>query len=78
MTSLMMKQPAENPNATPLEERKSAERVHPVRDPAEEHNDIEAEANRLCASRGSDTYTNDEWTRASDIVRNRRTSLSKA
>jgi hypothetical protein len=78
MTTSMMKQPAENPNATPLEEQKSAERVHPVRDPAEEHREIETEARRLCAARGCDTYTNDEWTKASEIVRNRRTSLSKA
>lgn len=74
----MMKQPAENPNATPLEERESAQRVSPVRDPAKDHLEIEAEALRLAESRGSDTYTNEEWARASELVHNRRTSCSKA
>lgn len=74
----MMKQPAENPNATPLEEKKSAERVVPTLNPAEEYAEIEAEALRLAACRGGDPQsTQEEWIKAAHIVRIRRTSLSK-
>ena len=74
----MMKQPADNPNATPFDERQSAERVRPVRDPAREQREIEEEARRLCAQRDSQEYSREEWNQAAEIVRNRRNSLSKA
>ena len=75
----MMKQPAENPNATPLDEKRSAERAVPARNPALEYEEIEAEARRLCDERGGEGQcTHDEWRRAAELVRNRKTSLSKA
>ncbi|HYI94175.1 MAG TPA: hypothetical protein VEX68_11565 [Bryobacteraceae bacterium] len=75
----MMKQPAGNPNATPLDERRSAERLMRSRDPAQEFIEIEAEALRLSRLRDSDGKLNhDDWDRAAQIVRNRMTSLSKA
>ncbi len=75
----MMKQPAGNPNATPLDEKRSAVRVVPDRQPAEEFLEIEAEARRLARQRDGDgTYNHEEWQRAAEIVHNRRTSMSKA
>ncbi|HYP05038.1 MAG TPA: hypothetical protein VER03_02290 [Bryobacteraceae bacterium] len=75
----MFKQPAENTNATPVEEQRSAERVNPEINPAEEHAEIEAEAKRLAAERGSEgSYSDEDWSNASRIVRNRKISLSKA
>ena len=75
----MMKQPAGNPNATPLEEKRSAERVVPDCNPSGDFAEIEAEAIRLSRQRdGAEKYNEQEWQRAAEIVRNRKTSLSKA
>ena len=74
----MMKQPAENTNATPMEELNSAKRVQPTIDPAELHKEIEQEARRLSMERGSENYSHEEWSHAAEIVHNRRKSLSKA
>ena len=71
----MFKQPAENTNATPLEEQASAVRVDPRVEPAELHAEIEVEARRLAAS---DAYEQEHWNKAEEIVRNRKKSLSKA
>jgi hypothetical protein len=71
----MFKQPAENTNATPQEEKTSAARVDPSVGPAELHAQIEAEARRLAAS---DEYGSEHWNKAQEIVRNRNKSLSKA
>ena len=74
-----MKQPAGNTNATPLDEKRSAERMIPARDPALEYQEIQDEARRLSVQReGDGQCTNDEWKHAAEIVRNRKTSLSKA
>ena len=70
----MFKQPAENTNATPLEEQKSAVRVDPRVDAAELHAEIEGEARRLAAS---DDYQPEHWSKAEEIIRNRKKSLSK-
>ena len=76
--SPMMKQPAENTNATPWEEKASEERRIPVKNPAEEEQEIRAEAERLSNERGGNgEWTEEEWSHASEIVRNRNTSLSK-
>jgi hypothetical protein len=75
----MMKQPAENTNATAFDEKRSAERTIPARNPAVEYQEIEDEARRISAQReGDGRCTNDEWNHAAEIVRNRKTSLSKA
>ena len=75
----MFKQPAENTNATPLEEQRSEERVSPEINPAEERAEIEAEAQRLASERGdSNSYSDEDWNHAARIVRNRKISLSKA
>jgi hypothetical protein len=75
----MMKQPADNPNATPLEERQSAKRVLPNRDPTEEYEEIESEVRRLSAERGADDQiSREDWDKAAEIVRNRKTARSKA
>ena len=75
----MMKQPAGNTNATPLDEKRSAERIIPACNPAMEYQEIEDEARRLSVQReGDGRCTYDEWKRAAEIVRNRKTSLSKA
>jgi hypothetical protein len=75
----MFKQPAENTNATPLEETRSAERVNPGVNAAEEQLQIEAEAKRLAAERGNgESVSNEDWEQAARIVRNRKISLSKA
>jgi hypothetical protein len=75
----MFKQPAENTNATPSEEQRSAERVNPHVNAAEEQVQIEAEARRLAAERGdAEPLCDDDWKRAERIVRNRKISLSKA
>jgi hypothetical protein len=75
----MFKQPAENTNATPLEEQRSAERVNPEINPAEEHQEIENEARRLASDRGDgSSYSDEDWNHAARIVRNRKISLSKA
>ena len=71
----MFKQPAENTNATPLEEQASAVRVDPRVEPTELHAEIEREARRLAAS---DEYQPEHWSKAEEIVRNRKKSLSKA
>lgn len=74
-----MKQPAENPNATPVEERQSAERTRPERNPAEEYTEIQAEAKCLSLSRGEEHHiTTEDWAQATEIVRNRKTAQSKA
>jgi hypothetical protein len=79
MTEAMFKQPAENTNATPVEEERSAERVNPDVSPAEEQRQIEIEARRLASERGEQAgYSDEDWTRAERIVRNRKISLSKA
>lgn len=74
----MMKQPAENPNATPLDEKLAAERRIPLTDPAVEFQEIEVEAKRLATARGSDATTPEDWNQATAIVRNRNKALSKA
>ena len=75
----MMKQPADNPNATPEEERQSARRVTPAYDPTEEYTEIEAEVRRMAGiSDPEGTPATEDWNRAAEIVRNRRTSRSKA
>ena len=75
----MMKQPASNPNATPMDERRSAERLVRGRDPVQEFMEIEAEALRLSRLRDSDgKFNHDDWDQAARIVRNRMKSLSKA
>jgi hypothetical protein len=75
----MMKQPAENPNATPLEEQLSIERAVPEPNPPQDFAQIEFEASKLARQReGDEKYTQEEWNRAAEIVRNRKTSLSKA
>jgi hypothetical protein len=75
----MMKQPAGNTNATPLDEKRSAERATPPPNPAVEYQEIEEEARRISAEReGDGRCTYEEWSRAAEIVRNRRTSFSKA
>jgi hypothetical protein len=73
----MMKQPAENTNATPTEELNSLKRVEPTIDPAELHNEIEQEARRLSMERGSEDYSQEDWGHAAEFVHNRRKSLSK-
>jgi hypothetical protein len=70
----MFKQPAENTNATPLEEKTSAARVDPSVEPAELHAEIQAEARRVA---GSEEYGPEHWNKAQEIVRNRKKSLSK-
>jgi hypothetical protein len=75
----MFKQPAENTNATPVEEQRSMERVDPNVSPAEEQNQIEVEARRLASERGEQAgYSDEDRKHAERIVRNRNISLSKA
>lgn len=74
----MMKQPAENPNATPVDERRSAQRADRARDPVSEQNEIENEARRIAETRGDQTCSPEDWNRAAEIVRNRKIALSKA
>jgi hypothetical protein len=76
----MMKQPAENPNATPGEVKQSARRVTPAIDPTEEYVEIEEEVRRLAINSSSSDGASaaEDWNRAAEIVRNRRTSRSKA
>jgi hypothetical protein len=79
MKKAMMKQPADNTNATPQEERQSARRVTPAYDPTEEYAEIEAEVRRMASTTGSEgTPATEDWNRAAEFVRNRRTSRSKA
>jgi hypothetical protein len=79
MMKAMFKQPAENTNATPVEEQRSAERVNPKVSPAEEQNQIEIEAKRLASERGEQAgYSDEDFKHAERIVRNRNISLSKA
>jgi hypothetical protein len=73
----MMKQPAENTNATPLEEKLSAERIVPSRQSEDEEQEIEAEARRLSGETAG-KWTQEVWDRATAIVHNRKTSQSKA
>jgi hypothetical protein len=49
--------------------------VDPRVDSAELHAEIEGEARRLA---GSDEYQPEHWSKAEEIVRNRKKSLSKA
>lgn len=75
----MFKQPAENTNATPDEEKRSVERINRESNPEDEHIEIEAEARRLASERGGwEAFSQDEWEHAARIVHNRKISLSKA
>lgn len=75
----MFKQPAENTNATPIDEHRTAERAAHDVDAAAEHEAVQAEARRLASERGEgDKYTHEDWTHAEAIVRNRKIALSKA
>jgi hypothetical protein len=75
----MFKQPAENTNATSEEEQRSADRVDPQINTAADHAEIEKEARRLASDRGNENSLSEEdWSHAERIVRNRKISLSKA
>lgn len=74
----MMKQPAANPNATALDEKHSKERVVPRRDPAREHSEVEEELCRATGAERPADCTPEEWSRATEVVRNRRNATSKA
>lgn len=72
----MFKQPADNPNSTPQEEKEALERARPApRDTPEDREQAAALARRFASESGKAEPGPEEHQRAAEVIRNRRLNI---
>ena len=72
----MFKQPAENTNATPQEQKEAMERTRPLPQNSPEDREREAElAQRLASEAGKDQPGEQEREQAAEVLRNRKNNI---
>ena len=72
----MFKQPAENANATPEEEKQSRERARPAeQDPAQDREQAATLARQLALESGRTEPGPEEHERAAEVIRNRKLNI---